>query len=112
MKDSFEIEKTIKIQEQELVDLQNNYKLLKNTFEENRRKNQTDWDSEQEAGAKKRVQEKENINKKIRQLQKKVDYLKKFREREIEYLDQLKKLQEKEEANKWQQRRDIEKIVE
>jgi len=43
MKDSFEVEKTIKIQEEELVDLENNYKLLKNTFEENRRKNQTDW---------------------------------------------------------------------
>lgn len=39
MKDSFEIEKTIKIQEEEMVDLQNNYKLLKNTFEENRQKN-------------------------------------------------------------------------
>jgi len=43
MKDSFEVEKTIKIQEEELVDLENNYKLLKNTFEENRKKNQTDW---------------------------------------------------------------------
>ena len=32
MKDSFEVEKTIKIQEEELVDLENNYKLLKNNL--------------------------------------------------------------------------------
>lgn len=41
MKDSFEIEKTIKIQEEELTDLENNFKLLKNTFEENRKKNKS-----------------------------------------------------------------------
>lgn len=41
MKDSFEIEKTIKIQEEELTDLENNFKLLKNTFEETRKKNKS-----------------------------------------------------------------------
>jgi hypothetical protein len=65
MKDSFEIEKTIKIQEEELVDLENNYKLLKNTFEENRRKSQADWESELASGLKKRIQEKENLNRRM-----------------------------------------------
>lgn len=32
MKESFEIEKTTKVQEEELTELENNYKLLKNTF--------------------------------------------------------------------------------
>ena len=112
MKDSFEVEKTIKIQEEELVDLENNYKLLKNTFEENRRKNQTDWQSQLESGGRRRAQQKENVNRRMRQLQKKVEYLKQFKTREADYKEQLAKLQDKEEANRHQQRRDIEKIVE
>ena len=43
MKESFEVQKTIKVQEEEMTDLENNYKLLKNTFEENRKKNQAEW---------------------------------------------------------------------
>ena len=79
MKDSFEIEKTIKIQEEEMVDLQNNYKLLKNTFEENRKKNQTEWEKEESSAIRRRIMEKGNLSKKISELQKKVDYMKQFR---------------------------------
>jgi len=41
-----------------------------------------------------------------------VEYLKQFKTREADYKEQLAKLQDKEEANRHQQRRDIEKIVE
>ena len=76
MKDSFEIEKTIKIQEEELTDLENNYKLLKNTFEETRKKNKIEWEVEMDNAAKRRNQEKDAVFKKISEMQKKVDYLK------------------------------------
>lgn len=76
MKDSFEIEKTIKIQEEELTDLQNNYKLLKNTFQETRKKSKADWQVQMEANARRRKEEKEGVNRRIAELQKKVDYLK------------------------------------
>lgn len=46
MKESFEIEKTTKIQEEELTDLENNYKLLRHTFEETRKKHRSDWENE------------------------------------------------------------------
>jgi hypothetical protein len=46
MKESFEIEKTTKIQEEELTDLENNYKLLRYTFEETRKKHRNDWEAE------------------------------------------------------------------
>jgi hypothetical protein len=46
MKESFEIEKTTKIQEEELTDLENNYKLLRHTFEETRKKHRNDWENE------------------------------------------------------------------
>lgn len=79
MKDSYEIEKTIKIQEEELTDLQNNFKLLKNTFEETRKKNKSEWVVEMETANKRRIQEKDNLNRKIAEMQKKVDYLKDFK---------------------------------
>ena len=76
MKDSFEVEKTIKIQEEELTDLENNYKLLKNTFEETRRKNKFEWEGEMEGNIKRRGVEKDAVVKKIAELQKKVTYIK------------------------------------
>lgn len=58
MKESFEIEKTTKIQEEELTDLENNYKLLRHTFEETRKKHRNDWESELEILLKKKAAEK------------------------------------------------------
>ncbi len=111
MKDSFEIEKTIKIQEEELTDLQNNFKLLRNTFEDTRKKNKHYWEADVDLAAKKKNQEKEVINKKIAEMQIKVDYLKEFKTREIQYKSTLTKLKEKVQQNRSQQKRDIEKIV-
>ena len=39
--------------------------MLKNSFEENRKKHQKDWETEKDAGTRKRALEKEGMNRKI-----------------------------------------------
>lgn len=79
MRESFEIEKTIKIQEEELTDLENNYKLLRNTFEEARKKLRAEWEAEAEQLARRKAQEKENAQRSLALLAKKIDFLKQFK---------------------------------
>lgn len=79
MKESFEIEKTTKIQEEELTDLENNYKLLRHTFEETRKKHRNDWESELEILLKKKAAEKEVLLKATAQLAGKIEHLRQFR---------------------------------
>ena len=117
MKESFEVEKTIKVQEEEMTDLENNYKLLKNTFEENRKKNQAEWENQVETGNRRRNQEKQALQKKISESNKKVNHMKQFKvltfpsqKRQEEYWEQLRKLRQKQQQNKCQQERDIDKI--
>lgn len=78
---------------------------------ETRKKIKNDWELEVEQTNKKRREEKEGINMKIGELQRKIDYLKEFKTREAEYLSVLANLKEKEEQNRSQQKREIEKIV-
>ena len=117
MKESFQVEKTIKVQEEEMTDLENNYKLLKNTFEENRKKNQIEWENQVENGNRRRNQEKQALAKKISESNKKVNHMKQFKvltfpsqKRQEEYWEQLRKLRQKQQQNKSQQERDIDKI--
>ena len=79
MKESFEVEKTIKVQEEEMTDLENNYKLLKNTFEENRKNNQNQWENEVDSGNRRRNQEKQALQKRISEANKKVNHMKQFK---------------------------------
>ena len=79
MKESFDIEKTIKIQEEELVDLENNYKLLKNTFTGTRNANKQEWQQEHHILLAKKQIEKDSIVKNITHFQKIIDYLKQFK---------------------------------
>lgn len=81
--------------------------MLKNTFEETRKKTKNDWEIEVEQTNKKRKEEKEALIAKIGEFQAKVDYLKEFKKRETEYASTLAKLKEKEEQNRLQQKRDI-----
>lgn len=74
---------------------------------ETRKKIKNDWELEVEQTNKKRREEKEGINMKIGELQRKIDYLKEFKTREAEYLSVLANLKEKEEQNLSQQKREI-----
>lgn len=79
MKESFEIEKTTKIQEEELTDLENNYKLLRHTFEETRKKHRNDWENELEILLRKKAAEKEILVKTIAQMAGKIEHLRQFK---------------------------------
>lgn len=59
--------------------MENNFRLLKFSFEEARKKSKNEWEAELEVLSIKKQQEKDAVHRNISQLQKKIDYLKDFK---------------------------------
>ena len=79
MKESFELEKTIKRQEEELIELENNQKVLKKTFDDTRGKQRKEWEAECQQLTQKKQLERQGQKKCIAELTEKVNHLKNFK---------------------------------